>query len=155
MLLLILLLSNNDDADADNCDPVNYDALFTRAGIIHGTNSLETTRYMDNEDTFLMWDTFRQVLNYPVQLLSRYAVPGNKAKVRNTLTPIPSLPAHEQYCRLTDPISVTALFYSIVLRKTEAFTAPYTLLNIFREQIFEAIYSEIYWEKSFQIVILF
>ncbi len=30
-----------------------------------------------------------------------------------------------------------------------------TLLNYLREQIFKAIYLEIYWEKSFQIVVLF
>ena len=31
----------------------------------------------------------------------------------------------------------------------------YTLLKILKEQIFKAIYLEIYWEKSFQNVVLF
>ncbi len=31
----------------------------------------------------------------------------------------------------------------------------YTAQNIIRDQTFKAIYVEIYWEKSFQIVVLF
>ncbi len=44
-------------------------------------NAMESTRQLEEEDEWAVWRVFEDNMRVLVRLLSRYSVPGNKAKV--------------------------------------------------------------------------
>ncbi len=55
---------------------------FPRAGLLDPISALKTTLYLDREDYQFVWETaYEYHLEEWIQLMSRYPVTGNKAKV--------------------------------------------------------------------------
>ncbi len=58
--------------------------FLSSRGLLDPISPLETTRYLNTEENFLVWDTVHGHLRDWVHLMSRYNVTGNKAKVTRT-----------------------------------------------------------------------
>ncbi len=52
-----------------------------RAGLLAVPSAMESTRQLEDEDEWAVWRVFEDNIRVLVRLLSRYSVPGNKAKV--------------------------------------------------------------------------
>ena len=78
----------------DLCNPTKYNLIYNptkydllcRAGLDTEVHAMETTRFLDQEDNYVVWDTADRALDYPSIILSRYTSTYTEFQVSESLT---------------------------------------------------------------------